>query len=366
MGIPLFVTQPDLSELHAEVADRLAEVVRGGAYVLGPEVVGFEAAFADYVGAEHAVGVANGTEAITIALRALGIGPGDEVVVPAVTFYATVEAVVNAGATPMICDIDPQSWVMTAATAEPAVTARTACLLPVHLFGNPAPMAELRSLADRHGLALVADAAQAAGARYRGSRAGILGDVSTFSFYPGKNLGAMGDGGAVVTADPAIADRVRRLRFHGSEDKVVHTEIGFNSRLDSMQAAVLRIHLQHLDRWTAARRSAAATYLEHGLADLVECQRETAEAESCFHLMTVQADDRDTLRSRLADAGVGSRPYYSVPMHHQPALAAWGPDRDLPAAERLAARNLALPMGQSLTAEQVASVVEAIGAALGA
>jgi dTDP-4-amino-4,6-dideoxygalactose transaminase len=237
VSVPLFAIKPVLEPLFDEIAARQADVLRSGQYILGPEVEAFEAEFAAFIGTRHCVGVANGTDAITIALRALGIGRGDEVVVPALTFYASAEAVVNAGATPVLCDVDEATFDMTAATAEPAIGPRTKALLPVHLYGNPAPMAELRDLASAHGLRVLEDAAQAAGAKQDGRMAGALGDAATFSFFPSKNLGGFGDGGAIVTDDDEVAAMARTLRFHGSEDKVLHTEVGYNSRLDEVQAA---------------------------------------------------------------------------------------------------------------------------------
>jgi len=258
VSVPLFVNEKALGAVRAEIAERQRRVLESGRYILGPEVSAFEGAFASYLGAGHCVGVANGTEAITIALRALGVGPGDEVIVPGATFYATPEAVINAGAVPVFCDVDPDTWVMTAATAEPHVTERTRAILPVHLFGNPAPMDGLRELASARSLLLLEDAAQAHGARYGAAFAGTLGDAATFSFYPGKNLGATGDAGAIVSSNDDVAALARRLRFHGSEDKIVHTEVGYNSRLDEMQAAGLAASLGHLDTWTASRRAAIA------------------------------------------------------------------------------------------------------------
>ena len=363
-GVPLFATQAALAPLLDEVAARQRTVLESGRYVLGPEVEAFERELAAFVGVGHCVGVANGTEALTIALRALGVGPGDEVVVPALTFYATAEAVVNAGAEPVFCDVDPRTFAMTAASAEPAIGERTAALLPVHLFGNPAPMDELRRLAAARGLGLLEDAAQAAGAALGGRRAGGLGDAAAFSFFPSKNLGGFGDGGAILTDDEGVAARARRLRAHGSADKQLHTEVGWNSRLDELQAAGLRVLLPHLGRWTAARRGAARAYAEAGLGELVELPRETEGGESCYHLYVVVSEQRRRLSDALTAAGVGNRAYYTTPLHRQPALAAYAPDRELPAAERVAATSLALPIGPALPDDGVAVTVDAVRAAL--
>jgi dTDP-3-amino-3,4,6-trideoxy-alpha-D-glucose transaminase len=359
--VPLFAGADVVAPL-SRVQERMREVIASGRYILGPEVEAFEHEFSSYLGVGHCVGVANGTEALTIGLRALGIGPGDEVVVPALTFYATAEAVVNAGATPVFCDVDPSTYCMTAATAEPAIGERTAALLPVHLFGNPAPMAELHELAASRGLALVEDAAQAAGATLDGRRAGSLGDLAGFSFYPAKNLGAFGDGGAIVTSDPGLAAKARRLRFHGSDDKVTHTEVGYNSRLDEIQAAGLRVLLPELDAWNGARREAARAYEEKGLGELVSLPVETAGAESCWHLYVPTTPERDRLRAHLADFDIETRPYYTVPLHLQPGLAAFAGPEPLPEAERVARTGLALPMGPGLDEAAIEAVVAAITA----
>ncbi len=362
--VQLFNSRAAIEPLLAEVAARQRAVLEGGRYILGPEVEAFESEFAAYLGVAECVGVANGTDALTIALRALGIERGDEVVLPALTFYANAEAVVNAGADPVFCDVDPETLCMTADSASAAITERTAALLPVHLFGNPAPMGELTDLAGRHGLALLEDAAQAAGARLDGCMAGALGDAATFSFFPSKNLGGFGDGGAVVTDDPALAAQARRLRFHGSEDKAIHTEVGYNSRLDELQAAGLRVLLPHLESWTAARRRAAQAYQRLALGDVVDVQRETPGAAHCYHLYVTCTPERDRLQKALAEAGIGSRPYYTTPLHRQPALTAFAPAAPLPAAEQAAEQNLALPMGPGIGEAEIATVVSAGGDAL--
>ena len=277
MTIPLFAQREAIRELIPEIAARQRDVLESGRYILGPEVEAFETEFAAYVGAEHCVGVASGTDALKIALRALGVGPGDEVVVPAFTFYATAEAVAGIGATPVFCDVDEETWCMTPATAEPVLGERTRALLPVHLFGNPAPVTELQQLGEPRGIAVVEDAAQAHGAELGGRPAGSLGHAAAFSFFPAKNLGGFGDGGAVTTSDPEVAARASRLRQHGSEDKRVFTEVGYNSRLDELQAAALRVLLPQLPSWTQRRRHAARDYLDAGLSDLVRVQAEAVD-----------------------------------------------------------------------------------------
>jgi dTDP-4-amino-4,6-dideoxygalactose transaminase len=360
VSVPLFATWPALEPLLDEVARHQRAVLDSGRYVLGPEVEAFEREFAAFAGVGHCVGVASGTDALTIALRALGVGPGDEVVVPALTFYATAEAVVNAGARPVFCDVDDRTLTMTAATAAQAIRPRTKALLPVHLFGNPAPMGELRELASAHGLRLLEDAAQAAGARLDGRPAGSLGDAAAFSFFPSKNLGGFGDGGAILTEDDEVAATARELRSHGSADRRTHTAIGFNSRLDELQAAGLRVLLPHLEEWTAARRDAAAAYARSGLGELVRLPAETAGGECCYHLYVVRDGDRERLRQGLADAGIESRAYYATPLHRQPALAPFSPPERLPVSEAFAAESLALPMGPALSEAQVEEVVRAV------
>jgi dTDP-3-amino-3,4,6-trideoxy-alpha-D-glucose transaminase len=319
----------------------LTRVARSGRYILGPEVAAFEREFAAYVGVRHCVGVANGTDALTIALRALGIRPGDEVVMPSFTFYATAEAAIAAGARPVFCDIDPDTFCVTADAVKAALTPRTKAIVPVHLFGNVAPIGELRELE----VPIVEDAAQAVGAELDEVKAGALGDAATFSFYPAKNLPCLGDGGAITTDDDDIAERARLLRFHGSRDKQTFTEVGYNSRLDEMQAAVLRALLPELDRWNERRRAAAASYERLGLGDHVRLPRQVDGGRHVYHLYVVCAE-------RLA---IG-RGYYRVPVHRQPAI---GSDADLPATEEAARTNHALPMGTDLTEAQLREVVAA-------
>ena len=360
MPVPLFATT--LDRYQDRIAERLEAVARSGRYILGPEVAAFEEEFAAYLGVRHCVGVANGTDALTIALRALGVRPGDEVVLPSFTFYATAEAAVNAGAVPVFCDVDPGTFCVTAATVEPALSDRTAAIVPVHLFGNLAPVPELLEL----GPPVLEDAAQAAGARLGGERAGSLGAVATFSFFPSKNLGGLGDGGAIVTDDDELADLARRLRFHGSRDKVTYEDVGYNSRLDEMQAAVLRVLLPELDGWNEARRAAARAYEEHGLGRLLDLPRAAEGAEPVHHLYVARAEDPDGLAGRLADAGVTARGYYRLPVHRQPGMEGHGRTAgELPGTEEAARTNLALPMGTQLSDADVVEVVAACEAAAG-
>ena len=356
MPVPLFATS--LQSYHERIGRRLAEVAATGRYILGPEVDSFEHEFAAYCGVKHCIGVANGTDAITIALRALGVGPGDEVVVPSFTFYASVEATVNAGATPVFCDIDPVTFCVTRETVEGAVTDRTRAIVAVDLFGWLPPLDDLRDL----GLPILEDAAQAHGARRDGRRSGTFGDAATFSFFPSKNLGGLGDGGAIVTNDDGLAEVAQRLRFHGSTDKVTYTEVGYNSRLDELQAAVLRELLPDLDDWNDARRGAARAYAERGLGDVpgIELPAFDDALEHVFHLYVVRHPDADALSRALASKDVASRGYYRRPVHLQPAMAGYGGESlDLPGTAEAARTHLALPMGTQLSESQVDEVIAA-------
>src|SRR5215203_3629374 len=305
--VPLFASS--LAPYHDRLGEALDRVTRSGRYILGPEVEAFEAEFARYLGVEHCVGVANGTDALAIALRALGIGPGDEVVVPAISFFATMEPVVTIGATPVFCDVDPETWCMTAATAEVAISDRTRALIPVHIFGNPAPVPELVEMAEARGIRVLEDAAQAHGAELEGGIAGGMGHAAAFSFFPSKNLGGFGDGGALTTSDSEVAERARLLRTRGSKDKRTFTEVGFNSRLDELQAAGLRVLLPHLAYWIEARRRAASAYLEAGLDDLAQVQREASGGRSAWHILAIASDERDRIAAALAEADIQARPY---------------------------------------------------------
>ncbi len=356
---PLFDTATALSPLRGEVDAAIARVLDSGRFILGPEVQAFEEEFAGYVGADHAIGVGNGTDALSIALRAVGVEPGDDVIVPSFTFYASAEAALTIGANVVFCDVDPKTMNVTAETVAAAITPNTKALVAVHLFGLPAPIDELRTLADRHGFKVVEDAAQAVGATLDGVKAGALGDAATFSFFPSKNLGAFGDAGIVTTSDDEIAETAKLLRHHGTTNKQLHKLVGYNSRLDAMQAAILRVLLPHIDDWNAGRKAAAAAYAEAGIAEVVTPQTVPAGADPVFHLYMVQADDPDALAAKLGEAGVEARGYYRTPIHKQPAIAA---GVDLPATDALAARNLALPMSPVLTADQARAVVAALQA----
>ena len=356
MPAPLFATS--LADQMPRIVERLAEVARSGRYVLGPEVEAFERELASYLGVEHCVGVGNGTDALSIGLRALGVRPGDDVIVPSFTFYATAEAVAAIGARPGFCDVDPATFCVTRAAVEHALTDRTRAIMPVHLFGNVAPVDDLRDL----GLPVLEDAAQAIGATLAGRRAGALGDAAAFSFFPSKNLGALGDGGALATDDEAVAEYARLLRAHGSRDKETYTEVGYNSRLDALQAGVLRVLLPELDGWNDRRRAVAVAYAERGLGEHVALPQATAGADPVHHLYAVRHPNPGQLAAHLSERGVEARGYYRTPVHLQPAMRPFtepdGPP-DLPGTAEAARTNLALPMGPTLTEEQIDEVVAA-------
>ena len=360
MTLSLFDTDSMLSPLRSEIHSRLRDVIDRGRFILGPEVAAFERELAEYLEVRHVVGVANGTDAITIALRALGIAPGDRVIVPSFTFYASAEALVTAGAVPVFCDVDPDTRNVTEETVRAALSPEVKAIVAVDLFGCPAPIPELKQL----GLPVLEDAAQAAGAKLATKRAGALGDVATFSFYPSKNLGALGDGGAIATNDDEVAGLARALRFHGSRDKQTFDYVGYNSRLDEVQAAALRILLPRLDEWSEARRAAERAYLAAGLADYVRTPRVPEEAEPAWHLYVVAHRDADDLIAALSSSGIEARGYYRTPVHRQPAMARYARDGvPLPVTDELAACNIALPMGPALDEHAVQSVVAAIAAA---
>jgi dTDP-4-amino-4,6-dideoxygalactose transaminase len=360
MGVPLFDTATPLAPLRDQLVAKVAEVLDGGRYILGPEVAAFEREFAAHAGAAHAVGVANGTDALTIALRALGVGPGDEVVVPSFTFYASAEAIPPTGARPVFCDVDPETFCVTPETVAAALTPRTKAVLAVHLFGNVAPVKEIEAL----GVPVLEDAAQAAGSTTDSGRPGALGTAATFSFFPSKNLGCFGDGGAITTSDDDVAERCRMLRFHGSRDKTTFERVGWNSRLDALQAAILRVQLPHLDAWADGRRAAGAHYEAAGLGELVDLPRPVAGARPAWHLYMVRHREIERVAAALRAEGIGHKAYYRVPTHRQAAMAEWGAGLDLPATEELARTALAIPMSPVLDAAQAERVTGAVREAL--
>jgi dTDP-4-amino-4,6-dideoxygalactose transaminase len=347
-----------------EVKQAVCDVIDSGVFILGPNMRALEDEVASSIGAAHGVAVANGTDALVLSLEALGIGPGDEVVTTAYTFYATAEAIARVGATPVFADIDPATFNLDPAAVEAAVTERTRAIVAVHLYGLPADVNALREVADRHGVALIEDAAQAFGATVDGRGAGSFGDLATLSFFPTKNFPALGDAGMVVSGNADLAEQVRLLRFHGSREKRRFELVGTNSRMDEIQAAVLRRFLPEVAGWNAARRAVAARYRELGLGDLVELPVEPSTSEHVFHLYVVRARSRDDLARSLTAAGIGCRAYYDVPLHLQPVFAHLGYRAgDLPETERAAAEGLALPMSPTLGEAGQREVVAAVRAA---
>jgi dTDP-4-amino-4,6-dideoxygalactose transaminase len=363
--IPFLDVPAIYGELQAELDDAARRVMASGAYILGPEVTAFEEEFAAYCGTPHAVGVGSGLDALRLILLGYGIGPGDEVIVPSNTFIATWLGVSQAGATPVPVEPDPETHNVTAEAIAPAIGARTKAIMPVHLYGQPADMDAIVALGRERGIPVIEDAAQAQGARYRGRRAGSLADAAAFSFYPGKNLGALGDAGAITTDDDVLAERVRMLRNYGSKVKYHHDLPGLNSRLDSLQAALLRVKLRRLDEFNDRRRTVAARYLERLQGEIVLPQV-PEWAEPVWHLFVVRHPQRDALQARLDEAGIDTIIHYPIPPHRSGAYAADYANAQLPVAELLADEVLSLPIGPHLPLEDVDRVAEAVRAAVGA
>lgn len=353
--IPLVDVKAQYAPLIEELGERFRAVLESGTFIRGPNVAAFEEEAAAYLGVERTVGVANGTDALVLVLDAMGIGPGDEVICPAFTFYATAEAIARRGATPVFADIDPVTLNLDPEDVAGRITERTRAIMPVHLFGRPAPIAELAKL----GLPLVEDAAQAFGSP------GIASSVvSTFSFYPTKNLFGLGDGGLVAANDADLADRVRMLAFHGSRDKTDFQFIGYNSRLDELQAAFLRLFLTRLDEWTRGRREAAARYAELGLGELVQLPDD--ETGHVYHLFVCRSQERDRIRKALTSAEIASATYYTTPLHVQPALRFLGWERgSLPETERAAVENFSIPLWPGIPVDVQERVVETVKSAVG-
>jgi dTDP-3-amino-3,4,6-trideoxy-alpha-D-glucose transaminase len=362
MAVALFDTASTLAPLREHLRAAIDGVLDSERFILGPQVAAFEQELATYCGAAHGVGVANGTDAITIALRAIGVGPGDEVVVPSFTFYASAEAIPPTGAEPVFCDVDPDTYCVTVETVRAALTPRTKAVIAVHLFGNVAPVVEIEAL----GVPVLEDAAQALGSHSAAGRPGSLGRAATFSFYPSKNLGCFGDGGMIVTSDEQVAERARILRFHGSRDKVDYEQLGYNSRLDELQAAILRVQLPRLDDWADGRRAAARHYEQAGLGELVGLPAPVAGASPAWHLYVVSHPEPARLEAALAAAEIGHKAYYRTPVHRQAPMAQWAGGAELPGTEHAAARHLAIPMSAVLNREQADEVVAAARTADGA
>lgn len=359
----------DLGRHHEPIAEELRaafdDVLDDSGFVLGNEVVKFEAEFAEFCEVQHCVGVNSGTAALTLALLAAGIGEGDEVIVPAHTYIATALGVVHAGATPVFCDVEDETGLIDVNSASQLLSPHTAAIVPVHLYGQPCDMAAIETLATRHSLLVLEDAAQAHGARYNGRRVGSLGDVATFSFYPSKNLGALGDGGAICTDDDAIAASARRLRDLGQHSKGKHVEMGFNERLDGIQAAMLRVKLKRLETGNANRRQAAATYLERFPASSRPLEAKPGR-ECVYHLFPIRLKHRDAARRALAERGIATGIHYWPAVHRQAPMASLSPARaGLDSAVRWSEEELSLPMFPELTEPELEAVSTAVNDVVG-
>jgi dTDP-4-amino-4,6-dideoxygalactose transaminase len=359
--IPLVDLQAQYRSIKPEIDAAVARVLDSSQFILGPEVAAFEREFAAYCGTTDAVAMNSGTSALHLALLAAGVGPGDEVITVPFTFVATVATIVYAGATPILVDVEPRTLTMDPEAFAAAITPRTKAVVPVHLYGQPADMDPILEIARRHNLVVIEDAAQAHGADYRGRRCGSLGDMAAFSFYPGKNLGAYGEGGAVVTSDPALTRTLRMLRDWGAEKKYEHRLKGYNYRMEGLQGAILRVKLRHLDAWTEARRSRAALYDELLDGAGVHLPHVRPDVRHVFHVYTIRTPDRDRYADILRGGGMATGIHYPVPVHLQPAYAdlGYGPGR-FPESERASHEVLSLPLFPEMRDDQVQTVAAAI------
>jgi dTDP-4-amino-4,6-dideoxygalactose transaminase len=364
MPVPLLDLTRQYRSLKADIDDAVARVLGHSKFILGPEVAEFEKEITQKLGVAHAIGVASGSDALILALRAVGVGSGDEVIVPSFSFFATAGSVTHCGARPVFCDIRSDDYNIDPALVEMRITPKSKAIMPVHLFGQMPDMEQLRSVADRHGIPIVEDAAQAIGASYKGTTAGRWGKAGCFSFFPSKNLGGAGDGGMVVTDDPEVADRVRILRGHGAKPKYYHEIIGYNSRLDTIQAAILSVKLRHLEAWTGERRAHADVYDRElsGVGDLV-LPRRTSGAHHIYNQYTIATARRDALRDHLKSRGIGFEVYYPLPLHRQKCFAGLpGAGESLPNTERAAQSVVSIPIFPELTESEQASVIDAVKA----
>ncbi len=365
LRIPILDLRPEIEAHWQEYMDAIADVLRSGQFILGPNVEAFEHEVAAYLGVKHAIGVNSGTDALVIALRALGIGPGDEVITTPFTFFATAEAISTVGATPVFVDIDPKTFNIDPGLVEEKVTSRTKAILPVHLYGQAADMDPIMALAEKYGLKVLEDVAQAFGGEYKGRKLGTIGHAGAFSFFPSKNLGACGDGGLVATNDDEVAEFARMLRAHGARKKYYNEMIGYNSRLDALQAAILRVKLRYVDGWNEARRRVASTYNEL-LKDVprVMTPYEAPYAKHVYHQYTVRipGGGRDEVQVKLAEKGIGTMVYYPVPVHKLPVYAHFS--LPLPEAERASGEVLSLPISPTFAEEKLGYVVGALKASL--
>jgi dTDP-4-amino-4,6-dideoxygalactose transaminase len=359
--VPSLDLKTQYQSIKPEIDAAIARVLDSGQFVLGSEVAAFEQEFATYCGAGECVALNSGTSALHLALLAAGIGPGDEVITVPFTFVASVAAIVYAGARPVLVDIDPRSFTMDPAAIESAITPRTKVILPVHLYGQPAGMGPITEIARRHRLVVIEDAAQAHGAKYKGRPVGSLADMACFSFYPGKNLGAYGEGGGVTTSNPGYARTIRMLRDWGQDHKYHHVLRGFNYRMEAFQGAVLRVKLRHLERWNEARRAIVGKYNQLLAGSGVERPTEIPWTRHVYHLYTLRTDDRDNLQEALQGKGIQTGIHYGVPVHLQPAYANLGyPRHAFPESEKAAKEVLSLPLYPEMTDDQIESVSQAL------
>lgn len=361
MQVPLVDLKAQYAGIKPEIDAAIERVLGHTGFILGEEVSEFEKSFARYVGSADAVGVASGTAALHLALLAVGVGPGDEVITTAHTFMATGEAISQTGARPVFADIDPRTYNLEPNRVEEAVTPRTRAIVPVHLYGRPADMDSLLDIARRRHLWVIEDAAQAHGAEYRGGRCGSIGDLGCFSFYPGKNLGAYGDAGAVTGNDKALLEKVRKLRDHGRSSKYEHDELGYGERMDALQAAILRVKLEHLESWIDARRQHAGYYTERLLASPLCTPGEAPQGRHVYHLYVARTPQRDRLLAYLKEKGVGAGVHYPIPLHRQPVYLRRGyGEVRLPETERAAAEVVSLPLYPELTEGQMDYIVQTV------
>lgn len=366
MSIPLVDLRAQYRSIQTELDEAVGRVMSSAAFIMGPELNAFEADFAEYARTKHAIGVGSGTDALLLAMQAAGIGPGDEVITTPHTFIATVEPILQLGARPVFVDIDPVSYNIDSTLIEAAITPKTKAIVPVHLYGQPADMTAISVVANKHNLLIIEDAAQAHGAEWDGQRVGSWGAATGFSFYPGKNLGAAGDAGGIITNNDEIAQTIRLLLNHGSESKYVHVLSGYNARMDGIQAAVLTVKLKHIEAWTEARRQHAAAY-DAALADIpgIVTPKADARARHVYHLYVIRVPgDRDAFISHLHEKGIGAGIHYPIPLHLQPAFSELGFEKgSFPVAEAVASSIISLPLFPELIPEQIEQVVDAVRSA---
>ena len=366
LEVPLLDLKKQYDQIKDEVQEAINDVLESTQYIMGEHVEKLEEEIVEYTNTKYAVGVASGTDALLLSLHALDIGPGDEVIVPTFTFFATAGVVSRLGATPVFADIAPVSFNITAEEIEAKITDKTKAIIPVHLYGQPAEMDKIMEIADEHNLKVVEDACQAIGAEYKGTQIGNFGDTTALSFFPSKNLGGYGDGGMVLTNDKDLAYRLKRLRVHGAEPKYYHQEVGYNSRLDAIQAAVLRVKLKYLDKWTEGRQRVANTYdklfKEKGLnKEIISPKKKVEDSTHVYHQYVIRVKNRDEVQKRLQEKGVSTAVYYPRPLHLQECYKELGYKKgDLPVAEKACDKVLALPIDPDLNDKQINYVVETI------